>query len=64
MATILNMMLKGRKKRTARKIYIKIDLTKTYDDLNRKELMEMLVTRAKTDLNRQAINLLASMYDG
>jgi hypothetical protein len=58
------MMLKGRRRRTARKIYIKIDLTKTYDDLNRKELMEMLVTRAKTDLNRQAINLLASMYDG
>jgi hypothetical protein len=64
MANILNMMCKERKKRTARKIYIKIDITKTYDDLNRKELIEMLVTRVKTDLSRQAINLIASMYDG
>jgi hypothetical protein len=51
------MMLKGRRRRTARKIYVKIDLTKAYDNFNRKALMEILVSRVQTDLDRQAINL-------
>ena len=42
-ATILNIMLKGRRKRTERKIFIKIDLTKAYDNVNRKALIKMLV---------------------
>jgi hypothetical protein len=50
-------MLNGRKKTTAMKIYIKIDLTKAYDNVSRKSLIAILEKRAQTDFERQAINL-------
>lgn len=55
-------MVKWRRKRIFRKIYIKIDLKKAYDNVNRKLLIGMLVKRAQSDLDQQAINLIASMY--
>lgn len=58
----MNLVLRGRKNRTLRKIYIKIDITKAFDNVGRKKLFEFLEARAKTDLGRKILNLIKSLY--
>lgn len=64
LAQVLNDILRTRSKRTQRKIIMAIDITKAYDNVNRRKLFNFLDQRVKTDIKRQVVNLIKSLYTG
>ena len=48
----LNILQRGRRERTHRKIYIKIDLAKAYGNVDRRHLIEVLTKRAETEIQK------------
>ena len=59
---VLNDILRTRSKRSQRKIIMAIEITKACDNVNRRKLFEFLDSRAMSDLEKQVVNLIKSLY--
>ena len=62
LATVLNEILRTRMKRKDRKIYIAVDLSKAYDNINIDNLLKFLDKRVTKDTDLQILNFLKSFY--
>lgn len=62
LAAVLNLIFRGRKKKSERRIYASIDLTKAYDNVNRTLMLNVLKARAKSEEEKHVVSLIQNLY--
>jgi len=62
LSQVLNDILRTISKRSQRKIILAINITKAYDNVNRRKIFQFLDQRALSDFEKQVVNLIKSFY--